>query len=187
MPADSTEPKTKGKWPTGMTFVMYCGGVSLLLLTVYIIISKKDFNLDAQKGTLSTINAGTSAPVNGQEAEQKKEQLKQQFDQAKTQTASMESGIAGEGANSADSFNGMWSIAGSGSSYTIEQNGSTIVLAEMTNGEISAFGSGTVNGIHAALTIQAVESLPYQIQLTLEGSQIKLLAPTGETYYMTKL
>jgi hypothetical protein len=175
-------PKSPRKWPSGMTFVMYCAGISLVLLTIYVITSKKDFEIDAKNAKLSTIKAGLIPQgVSSEAAEEKSSDLKEKFDQAKSQVVTASNGPTngeGNGSNKdrqAAQFTGVWE--GNGSTYELLQVGQEIILSERTNGIVTAYGEGTVSGEMASLTVQTA-LLPVNIQLTFENSnQVRVTGP----------
>lgn len=189
MPAnDQNQDKPKGKWPSGTTFVMYCGGLSLLVLTVYVTISGKDFNFTAKEVSLSTIKTGLAPQGIATEAvQQQSAQLKEKFDKASSEVASAKTADAAQNPDAPDvpvsaPFNGTYE--GSGSTYVLEQSGMKVVLAEMTNGTVTAYGEGIASGNTATLTVQTA-LMPLSVQLVIENErQIKLIGP--QTYMIER-
>jgi hypothetical protein len=148
MTTNSDNATPKSKWPTGMTFLMYCAGLTLVLLAVSLVISGKPFAFSVD-GDKVTLHGGlTPQGIPEEKAKEKSSELQQKFDAAKSASlAALESNSAG-----AALFNGTWE--GAGATYILVQDGSNVFLSEITNGITTAFGTGVANGNRAELNIE---------------------------------
>jgi hypothetical protein len=197
-------------WPSGISFLLYCAGISLVLLVGYVIFSGKGFDFSASdKGVAfkSALNQGAAShdPV---EQTEKSIELKEKFERIARSVppkkipvdqvnAALDEDKVPEPVNvdsriptqtqpakiapvRQNAFNGSW--AGNGSIYIFEQNGPTVALIEMTNGITTSFAQGTVNGTHASLMAANVSGLTFPIELEMTGNRIKITAMGSEFF-----
>lgn len=182
--ADSNTTPSKSKWPSGMTFVLYCAGASLLLLVISLVISGKPFSFSVE-GDKVVLHGGLipGGTVPEEKAKEKSAELQKEFVAAKS--ASLEA-LEPASAGMAP-FNGTWE--GGGSTYELVQNGTAIFLSESTNGITTAFGIGEANGSRAQLYVEAVDGSTITFELVAESeTSIRITGPgIPVNFYIRKL
>ena len=194
MPEQRSDIKTN-RWPTGLTFVLYCAGFSLVLLVVYVITSGKLFEFSANEGGVvfkSALNQGT---VSVDSANSRSKELKAKFEEASMAqgTAPVQSAPSTQNpapqqvvatAPNVTSFAGTWT--GEGSTYVIQQNGLNITLSEWTNQVLTSYGTGTVTGDVATLSVNNIIGLTFSIDLRKVKGQLEINT-MGQTIYLDKV
>ena len=181
----STDPKntpSKGKWPSGATFMMYCAGVTLILLSASLVISGKPFSFSVE-GDKVTLHGGLIPQgVPEEKAKENSAKLQQEFIQAKSTSAEMPQPVATTSAP----FNGTW--VGGGATYELVQYGNTVLLSEITNGITTAFGAGEADGTYAQLTVgDGINSLMFEL-FAESDTDIKITGPgIPENFHIRKL
>ncbi len=201
-----------GRWPTGMSFLLYCAGISLVLLVGYVIFSGKGFHFSANgEGVAfrSALNQG-GEETNSAKREEKSAEFQEKFEQIKRVANSEnadaiseepvaptpkrskknvaapipneEDGFAPE-PEEAVLFNGRWT--GNGSYYVLEQHGSVVALMEMTNGIVTSYAQGTADGQQAQLMATNISGLTFPVQIVFEGHRLKLTA-NGSQFYLDR-
>jgi hypothetical protein len=190
MPEPNPDKRVR-RWPTGATFVLYCAGLSLVLLVIYVISSGKLFEFSANENGVvfkSALNHGT---VSADTANKRSEELKAKLDQASIAQPTQVSPAPGSTAleaqasspSNAASFTGTWT--GGGSTYIIKQNGADITLAEWTNDVLTSYGNGTVSGGVATLSVNNIIGLTLSVELTIANGRIAM-SSGGQTIYLEK-
>jgi hypothetical protein len=197
------------RWPSGIAFLMYCAGISLVLLVGYVIFSGKGFDFSANdKGVAfkSALNQG-GVSGNPEVRAEKSNEIKERFEQAShavpaeiqdeetSQSPAPPTPVRKRHAAATmpkpeetptlkkevtNPFNGSWT--GNGSVYVFEQNGSTVALLETTNGISTSFAQGTANGAHASLMAANISGLTFPVEVYWDGSRIKLTAMGTEFF-----
>lgn len=179
MPTTNDPNTPKSKWPSGMTFVMYCAGITMVLLAVSLIISGKPFAFSVEDNKVTLHGGLVPQGVPEEKAKEKSTELEQQFTEAKLTTPESVELAPSEMAP----FNGMWE--GAGSIYELLQDGTTVLLSETTDGITSAYGVGQANGNQAHLNIQtAIGTFPAEL-VAENQTQIKMTV-SGQSYYITR-
>jgi hypothetical protein len=183
---DPNNTPSKGKWPSGATFMMYCAGLTLVLLAASLVISGKPFSFSVE-GDKVTLHGGLIPQgVNEEKAKEKSAELQQQFETRPVSMAGESTPETPAPATASAPFNGMWE--GNGSTYVLIQEGSTVILSETTDGITSAYGIGTANGSMAQLNVETLAGT-FSIELTVESdTEIKVGGPAlPQSYYLRKL
>jgi hypothetical protein len=191
-----------------MNFVMYCAGVSLLVLVVYIVVRGQGFSFDVGKEgvKLATVKSALSpkAVEVDKDTEQRSKDLGEKFEaamrpvapeptevkkpakaKAKRAGSATEEDVADPpppGA-SAIPFNGTWT--GNGSTYVLQQQGAHVAFQELTNGLVTSAGGGTATGNRAEVDAMNVAGLTIPIQLSIEGTKL-VLSAFGATYVLER-
>jgi hypothetical protein len=179
MPTINDPNAPKSKWPSGMTFVMYCAGVTMVLLAVSLVISGKPFAFSVEDSKVTLHGGLMPQGVPEEKAKEKSTELQQQFTEAKLSTPEAVHIAPTEVAP----FNGTWE--GAGSLYELVQDGAAVILSETTDGITSAYGVGQANGNHAHLNIQtAIGTFPAEL-VAESQTQIKMTV-SGQSYYITR-
>ncbi len=179
MPTINDPNAPKSKWPSGMTFVMYCAGVTMLLLAVSLLISGKPFAFSVEDNKVTLHGGLIPQGVPEAKAQEKSVDLQQQFVEAKSSTPESAEHASAETAP----FNGTWE--GAGSVYELVQDGEAVILSETTQGITSAYGVGQANGNRAQLDIQtAIGTFPAEL-VAESQTQIKMTV-SGQSYYIRR-
>jgi hypothetical protein len=183
----STDPNntpSKGKWPSGATFMMYCAGLTLVLLSASLVISGKPFSFSVE-GDKVTLHGGLIPQgVSEEKAKEKSAELQQQFEARPVSMGSESAPETPAPATASAPFNGMWE--GNGSTYVLIQEESAVVLSETTDGITTAYGIGTANGSMAQLNVETLAGT-FLVELTAENeTEITVNAP-GTRYSLRKL
>lgn len=213
MNAKEPSPSNAARWPSGISFLLYCAGLSLVLLVGYVIFSGKGFDFSANdKGVAfrSALNQGGEA-TNPAQREEKSAEFQEKFEEVKRAAASTpaEAEMTSDevatptpkrkkqnvaAASPADEslvpqpdngnyFNGRWT--GNGSFYVLEQNGTVVALMEMTNGIVTSYAQGTATGRHAQLMATNISGITFPVQIEFDGQRIKLTA-MGNQFYLDR-
>lgn len=183
----------KSNLPSGMTFLLYCAGLSLLGLVGYVIVSGKQFNFTAgEKGIeFKTALNREGVPSDPVVRSAKSEEIREKFAAAAAilseppaspihseskvrHTRAVEDNYAPEAKPEVTNFNGTW--VGNGSSYGFQQNGTNLALIETTNGVATSYAQGTINGKSATMTAVNISGLTFPITVEMKAHRLYLTA-----------
>ncbi|HTV19812.1 MAG TPA: hypothetical protein VMG12_14100 [Polyangiaceae bacterium] len=174
MTTSTEKPRTASRWPSGLTFLLYCAGLSLLALVGYVVTHGEGFKFTAGtegvglESVKTPLNQSTVSVDSSTQAVRSKE-LDEQFQEATRTPAVAQTGP----------FNGRW--MGNGSTYLVEQHGADVALQELTNGIVTSVAQGTAVQNQATLTAVNIIGLSFPIVITLQGKQA-LLSAFGNTF-----
>jgi hypothetical protein len=170
------KPRSTQKWPSGLTFLLYCAGLSLLVLVGYVVTRDDGFKFTAGKEgvgleTIKTPLNQNAVPVDPATQAERSKELDETFQEATRSPSTAQRGP----------FNGRW--AGNGSTYLVEQHGSDVALQELTNGIVTSVAQGTAVENQATLAAVNITGLTFPVTITLQGKRASLSA-VGNTFML---
>lgn len=192
------DPTRTSRWPTGTTFVMYCAGVSLLLLVTYVITSGKLFEFSANESGVAFKSVLSNGNVPADSVASRSKELQAKFAQAslaqqeatppamEVRERSISPTLSSRAATMVSApqlFAGTWT--GQGSTYKITQTGQNIALEEWTNQILTSYGTGTVSGERATLTVNNIVGLTLQVELTIANGKLEV-SSSGQTFQLDR-